>query len=246
MVENHATIIFRACLCVKLSIMKQFISVIILFFSAMTSFAQQSEVRTPGPFTGVKSAEGIDVYLKKGDKESVRVVTNGSSLSDVITTVSGSYLRIHKAEGSSRRDDVKVYVTYVNIDKISASSASHVYGDGPIKANSMEISVSSAASVELTLNVEDLEASASSAGDIELKGKAESATFEASSAGEVDAYDVESKKVVAQASSAGSIKLSVSNDLVANASSGGNIRYRGNPERSMTNSTSGGSVRKSE
>lgn len=227
--------------------MKQFISATILFFSVVAAFAQKSEVRSPGSFRGIKSAEGIDVYLKKGDKESVRVEVSGSSsLSDVITEVSGSYLKIHKAEGSSRRDDVRVYVTYVNIDRISASSASHVYGDGPIKASSMEISVSSAASVELTVDADKLVASASSAGDIELKGKAGSATYEASSAGEVDAYDIEGKKVVAQASSGGSIKLSVSSDLVANASSGGSIRYRGNPERSMTNATSGGSVRKSE
>lgn len=225
--------------------MKQFISIIILVSLTGVVMAQQSEVRAIAAFRGVKSAEGIDVFLKKGDKESARVESTGSDLSDVITEVSGSYLKIHMREGSSRRMDVKVYVTYVNIDKISASSASHIYGEGTIKAASMEINASSAASVELTIDANNLNASASSAGDIELKGKVRSGDYEASSAGEIDAYDVEGEKVVAHASSAGSIKLNVLNDLVANASSGGSIRYRGNPERSITNSTSGGSVKKS-
>jgi hypothetical protein len=48
-----------------------------------------------------------------------------------------------------------------------------------------------------------------------------------------------------EASSAGSVKVSASEELDAHASSGGSIRYRGNPDKSVTNSSSGGSVRKS-
>lgn len=225
--------------------MKQFISIILLVSFVTAGFSQQTETRVVGPFRGVKSAEGIDVFLKKGDKEAVRVTTDGARLSDVITEVSGSYLKIHMREGSSRGDDIKVYVTYVTLEKVLASSASHVYSDGVIKGDELEINVSSAASVELSLDIDRLEASASSAGDVELKGRAGSVNFKASTAGEIDAFDLEAKKVVADASSAGSIKLSVGNDLVANASSGGSVRYRGNPERSITNSSSGGSVKKS-
>jgi hypothetical protein len=80
---------------------------------------------------------------------------------------------------------------------------------------------------------------------VELKGKAKSLTAEASSAGQIDAYDLEAESVTAAASSAGSLKVNVTNNLVAHASSGGNIRYRGNPSKSMTDSSSGGSVKKS-
>jgi hypothetical protein len=41
------------------------------------------------------------------------------------------------------------------------------------------------------------------------------------------------------------MKVSVQSSFVANASSGGSIRYRGNPGKSITNSSSGGSVKKS-
>lgn len=226
--------------------MYRFVSIVLLVGLAGTGMAQKSEVREVGSFTGVKAAEGVDVFLKKGSKESVRVEARDFELSDVITEVSGSYLKVHLRSNSWRRVDVKVYVTYVSIDKVSASSAASIYAEGPVKAASMDVSVSSAASIELDVEVDKLNASASSAGDIELKGKAKSAVFDVSSAGEIDAFDLQAEKVIAEASSAGDLKISVADDLVANASSAGGIRYRGNPAKSRTHASSGGSVKKSD
>jgi len=227
--------------------MKKLLNTIILIFIVSFSFAQQSEVRSVGNFTGVKSGQAIDVYLKKGDKESVRVEVTGGRLSDVITEVSGSYLRIRMSDDDNRykKITVKVYVTYVNLSKVSASSASSVFSDGTIRAGSFDISVSSAASVELSLVAESLMAEASSAGDIVLEGNVKKLEVEASSAGEIDAYSLESEDVKANASSGGSIKVNVSRQLDAHASSGGSIRYRGVPARTNTDSSSGGSVKKS-
>lgn len=207
--------------------------------------AQQSEVRSVGSFSGVKTAEAVDVYLKKGDKESVRVEVTGTSPSNVITEVVGSYLKIHMTSGTFRKTNVKAYVTYVELDKISASSASSVFSDGPMKAKSMDINASSAATVELNLDVESVVADVSSAGDIVLEGRAKMLDVEASSAGDIDAYRLESEQVKARASSAGSIKITATKELDARASSGGDVRYRGNPMKTNTDSSSGGSVKKS-
>jgi hypothetical protein len=209
-------------------------------------WAQESETRNIGSFSGVKVTEGIDVYLKKGDKESVRVEVEGTSLDNIVTEVSGSFLKVHMRDGRYRgKIQAKVYVTYVKVDKLSASSAGSVFSEGTVEANDMEVSASSAGSIEITVNARTINVSASSAGEIELQGKTTSLHIETSSAGQIDAYDLEAQKVSADASSAGSIKLSVVEDLRAHASSGGSIRYHGNPNKSMTNSTSGGSVKKS-
>ena len=60
----------------------------------------------------------------------------------------------------------------------------------------------------------DVNASASSAGEIELQGKTRSLDIDASSAGQIDAYDLEAQKVTAEASSAGSLKINVVNELM--------------------------------
>jgi Putative auto-transporter adhesin, head GIN domain len=208
--------------------------------------AQETQTRSIGSFTGVRAEEGIDVFLKKGSKESVRVEVSGTSLENVITELSGSYLKVHMRSGDYRGSvDVKVYVTYVKIDKLSASSAGSIFSEGSIDADALELSASSAGNVDLTINAGTVEVNASSAGEVELQGTANTLVAEAASAGEIDAYDLIAKKVEAEASSAGSIKVSVAEELDAHASSGASIRYRGNPNKSITNSTSGGSVKKS-
>jgi len=229
--------------------MKVLILVGCFFLSLGSAVGQQSEVRSVGTFKGVKSAEGIDVYLKKGDKESVKVETN-KDLADVVTEISGSYLKIHIRDnhnswGGSRGRNVKVYVTYVDIDKIAASSASNIFSEGTIKAGSMEVHASSAANIEISVDASDLDVHASSAGDIVLEGKSKSINVQVSSAGEINAYNLQTENAEASASSGGSVKISVSQGINAHASSGGSIRYRGNPGKTNTNSSSGGSVTRS-
>jgi hypothetical protein len=224
--------------------MKKFL---IVFLACITStvFAQQTETRNLASFTGVKVSEGISVYLKKGDKESAKVEVTGTSPSNVITEVSGSYLKVHMREGNHRNVNVKVYVTYSSLEKLYASSAGNLYASETIKAPDMEINASSAGTIEVVVETGRLEARASSAGDVEVKGKARVVIMDASSAGEVDGYDLEADDAEVEASSGGSVKLSVKTGIDARASSGGSIRYRGNPDKSNTTSSSGGSVKKS-
>lgn len=219
----------------------------LLILVAFTSvIGQESEVRQVGTFKGVKVGEAINVTLKKGDKESVKVKVEGVSPKAVITEISGSYLRIHMADGSYKNRKVNVDVTYVSLEKISAASASSIVSDGVIKAAGLDISASSAASIEITIDAGAVTADVGSAGDIRLEGKAKSVTVDASSAGVFDAYDLECEMADASASSAGTIKVNASKEIRAEASSAGSIRYRGNPSKSDTKSSSGGSVRKTE
>jgi hypothetical protein len=160
--------------------------------------------------------------------------------------VAGNILKIHMQSGNYRdRKNVKVYVTYVALDRVSASSAASVFSNGTIKANQFDINVSSAASVEISLEATATTLSASSAGDIVLQGKSKSLEVEASSAADINCYDFECENVNANASSAGDIKINVTKNLDAHASSGGSVRYRGSPVKTNTGSSSGGSVKKS-
>lgn len=225
--------------------MKNLVVILLMTFS-IAALAQETQQRNVGSFSGVKVAEGIDVYLKKGEKESVRVEVTGTKAENVITEVSGSYLKVHMASGNFRgRIQAKVYVTYVSLEKLSASSAGNIFSEDNIRSREMEIQCSSAGNIEVNLDCEEVEVSASSAGQVELQGKAKSLTADASSAGQIDAYDLEADEVSAEVSSGASMKVNVRSSLNANASSGGSIRYRGNPGKSFTNSSSGGSVKKS-
>lgn len=225
--------------------MNRLLIIVLAALTGVAAQAQKSETRSVGEFRGIKAAEGIDVYLKKGDKEALRVEVTGVDLKNVLTEVSGSYLKIHMEDGNYRNKTVKVYVTYVEVDKLSASSAANIFSESIIKTKSLSVSASSAGTVDVQVDVDSFEASASSAGDVQVKGTAKSVDITASSAGEVDAYELEADNVSVGVSSAGSAKVHAIKSIEARASSGGSVRYRGNPDRSNTHSSSGGSVKKS-
>src|SRR5688500_10646492 len=148
--------------------MKNFWALIAVFFSFFAAVAQETDTRQVGSFSGVRVAEGIDVFLKKGDKELVRVEVIGTDPSNVLTEISGDDLKVHMKDGRYPDVDAKVYVTYVNIDKLSASSAGSIFSEGTIKGNFIEIGASSAGSIDVTIEAGTAEVSSSSAGDVEL------------------------------------------------------------------------------
>lgn len=230
------------------------------------ALAQSEETRNLSSFTTISAHEGIDVFIKQGDKEEARVVSESHDLDEVLTEISGDRLKIHLEGNNHRNINVDVYVTYKSLRAISASSAASLTSDGTIDANGndfdvdvssagdliatienadeLSIDASSAGDAKLKVRANEIEADISSAGDIEVSGTVKKQDIEASSSGDYDGYDLESEEAEASASSGGTVKVNVSKKLDARASSGGSVRYKGNPEYLDANSSSGGSVRK--
>lgn len=208
--------------------------------------AQYSEVRTPGSFTGVKVSEGIDLYLKKGYREGVKIETEGLSPESVITEISGDYLKIYLTPGNYRKVKVKAWVTYVQLSQLSASAAARINSAEPIRAKLIKINASSDATIDLPVEADEAEVHVSSAADVELSGKVGKLTAEISSAGTLDALNFNAEAVKIEVSSAGSASIHAANDLEAKAVSAGSIRYKGNPVRSVTHSSSAGTIKKLE
>ncbi len=218
--------------------------VIVFLFSAAGIFAQDKEDRNVRSFSKVRASEGIDVYMKKGSSEAVTVETEDIDIDRVITEVSGTTLKIHLDGYNNRGYDITVYVTFVELEEISASSAASIFVESVVRARDLELSSSSAGDIEIEVDADNVDIRTSSAADIQLSGKAGYVDASSSSAGEINAYDLTTQRARVRASSAGSVKITVTEEINADASSGGTIRYRGNPKKQFTDSSSGGSVKK--
>ena len=203
---------------------------------------QAVEERTIGKFTEIKASTGIVVYLEKGERESVRVEAERGDADNVVTEVSGRTLKIHYSRNNSRSNGARVYVTYVTVNDISASSAAGIYGRSVIKTDRLAVSASSAANIELSVEVEDLEASASTSADLVLEGTTSFFEGKASTAGDIDAYQLTAEEVNVEATTAGRAKVTVKNKIEARASTAGEVRYRGDPDKSYIDSSTGGTV----
>ena len=240
--------------------------------TAGAALAQSEETRSLSSFSEIAAKEGINVFIKSGDKEEAKVISKSHDLDKVLTDVSGDRLKIYIDNGrkwkwkNNKNVNVDVYVTYKSISALSASSAASIDSEGVVQANSdfdidvssagdinakivgideLNIEASSSGDARLDVEAKEIKASASSSGGITIKGTVEYQDIEASSAGDYEGYDLISKEAKASVSSGGSIKVNVTEKMNGRASSGGSVKYKGEPKDVDVDSSSGGSVRRS-
>ncbi len=224
-----------------------FICVSVFIGTALSSAAANDrETREVSGFNAIKVSSGIDLYLKMGDTESVEIVADDDIMDKIITRVEDGVLRIYVKDRISWRwrMERKAYVTVKEIEKIDASAGSDVKGNSTITAYDLEINASSGSDVELDVKVDNLDLDVSSGSDAKMTGLAKNFRAEASSGADIHASELRTKNCEVRVSSGSDASVNVSNELTARASSGGDIRYTGNPEIKDISESSGGDVYK--
>lgn len=236
--------------------MKNYLLFFSILFSGLTLSAQTlTSVRGNGnvsiqernlksEFHSIEASNGIDVYLTHGNTASIEVEAD-ENLHQVITTdVSKGVLKISTNKSIRKSTKRSVYVTYTELQSISAKSGSEVKSKDLLKSQNLDLHASSGAEIKLNILSESVTSSASSGGEIDLEGKSINIEAEASSGGEIDAKNLSVLHAQAKASSGGEVKVNAQESLKAGASSGGEVQYYGNPKNTDIRAKVSGSVKK--
>ena len=197
-------------------------------------------------FDRVKGSAGLDVYLTEGNENKI-VVEADENLMDIIeTNISNGRLHITTARNKSigRAKSKKVFVTYTNLTEVAASSGADVVSNSVINSENLTLDCSSGADLEVEINAGDVYAESSSGADLKVSGRATSLNANASSGSDIKARDLEVLNCTAEASSGADITVNVKERLDGRASSGGDIKYYGNPEAVSARDGYSGSIRK--
>jgi hypothetical protein len=224
-----------------------FLAIVGISMTTRANGSDKTEFRKAESFTGIKVSTGIDLYVRMGDTEEVKVVADDDIIDNLITEVINGELRIYMKKTnwfnwSGMTKTRKVYVTVKELKKIDASSGSDVRSENTITGESLVIEASSGSDVVLDLVCKNISVNTSSGSDAKLTGKAKTLKAEASSGSDINARDLATSVCYANASSGSDITVNVSDELVARASSGSDIRYYGNPGIKDTDESSGGDV----
>jgi hypothetical protein len=219
-----------------------------LFLLGLTTtlFAQKTEVRNVTGFSGVDVSEGIKVELTFGEKEFVQVTADEEYIDQVMTEVNGGELDIYLKGNNWNRGkrNILVKVTATKIESIKASSGSSITSQNLIESDELKMSVSSGANLKIAFKTPKASCDASSGAHANLKGVSKYFSTDASSGSRIDAENVKAVKVKADVSSGAHINVYAEDELNAEASSGGSVKYSGNPQTVDVDKSSGGSVRK--
>ena len=130
------------------------------------------------------------------------------------------------------------------VNSIKTTSAGDIYGEGPINADRLELSASSAGNIKLEVHAKKIDLDISSAGDITLTGETDELRADLSSAGDLNAYNLRAREGDISVSSAGDADVNVSERITARSSSAGDINYKGDPKYVDAHSSSAGGIHK--
>lgn len=195
-------------------------------------------------FDKVQGSEGLYVYLTQGDTEKITVEAD-SNLQEIITTeINNGELKIGVNGDIGSSKTKKVYVTYKILNSIDASSGAYVVAKSVLKAETIYLECSSAATLTAEVIAKNTFADASSGSRLIVSGKTSKLNIDASGGSFIEAKGLKTIDCKAEASSGSVVVVNVRENLKADPSSGANIKYYGEPEVSVSDNIKAKNVRK--
>jgi hypothetical protein len=222
------------------------IFIISVGFLAMT-LTGNAQTKQVGPFSKVHVSGNLKVELIHSTTPKVEYTILEGDPDQFVVEVFGEELEIKFKNTrfweyfTSTKAKVKVY--YTSLSRIDCAAGSSLVSVGTIEASSMDVEVSSGAHCELSLHCQEARVDISSGAEVILSGKAKRFIFDASSGAELDGFDFPVMYASGDASSGAVVKVHCTDTLDADVSSGGTVRYRGNPCSVKKHTSSGGEVR---
>ena len=134
-------------------------------------------------------------------------------------------------------------LTITDISAIKATSGSDVYSTNTIKVDDLELNTTSGADMKIDVKTQNLNCHSTSGSDIKITGATDVLVASATSGSNIDARNLSAEKSDVKATSGADISVNTSKELTARATSGGNVRYSGNPKKVNKSESSSGSVR---
>jgi Putative auto-transporter adhesin, head GIN domain len=237
--------------------MKKLFYLTVCVFLAGNLWAQQTtihdsnvELRDVKDFHAIEVSNGIDLYLSHGEQERVAVTARDIKWRDRIRTeVVDGVLKIFikKEDGFRWRSSpkMKVYISFLKLDRLNASGASDVFVDGEIAGGDLLIGLSGASDFKGSVRVDQLVLDQSGASDAVIRGTVVGlTTIHTSGASDIKGYELSTDSCVAHASGASDIQITVHKEIDTQASGASSVHYKGDPPVEKIHSSGASSVKK--
>lgn len=194
-------------------------------------------------FKDIIVSQGLDLYITQTNDVSLTVEADENLMDLIMTEVVDGTLKIYTTENIRRASSRKIMLNIETIASIKATSGSDVHSENTIEVDNLELKTTSGADIKLDVKTESLDCSSTSGSDIKLRGTTNIFKAVATSGSDINASELQAQNSDVKATSGADISVNTSKLLTAKATSGGDIRYSGNPEKIDKSDTSAGSVR---
>ncbi len=203
-------------------------------------------LNSPGDFSEIEASGGFRVRVRQGSSYQVEAAGRPDELADMHLAVEGDRLVMRHRRNqdwlstifNSNSHPILVTVTLPRLRhlELSASCQADVSG---FRNEDLRLEASSASTAYLNVNVPRLTLDMSSASSANLVGSANELTIDGSSGSQVEALGLRARQVSLGLSSGSQAKVTATNELKANLSSGSSAHYAGHPHNVEKDLSSG-------
>jgi len=215
---------------------------ILAWITCLSANAQEPVERKLPPFHSLVAGDKIIVRLISSDEPEVIIKSQGISAEAVVAEVREGVLHIKlKSSGFSKRK-VIVDVHFQKLSKIEVTGGADVTFSSLYTTDTLSVICKSGGMLYLDADVKNIACRVTEGGLVTAEGYAESAYLVAASSGTFSGYNLECTTVHAIASSGGIVKIMVTDELNAEATTKGFISFKGKPGKGNRTAISGGSI----
>lgn len=207
-----------------------------------------TEKRNVSAFSKLSASSGLNVEVRKGSTHDVTVEADDNIIGLIETTVEDGRLILKIKDHTNLSDTyTSIFLTVPQLSEIKASSGSNVeVKDQLTYSGVISFDASSAGHITTSVDAPTISAEASSGAELEISGRTKDFKARSSSGSSIKAFELYTENAVAEASSGASVNTRPSVSLEGNASSGGNINYRGGAPSIKKQESSGGNISKED
>lgn len=202
--------------------------------------------RNTGLFTSIEVQNGIDVYLTQGEPAPLTVEAQEKLIDYLITEVKDGVLKVYFDKNVSFVKMARVHVTAPKIVRINTSGGSDFEGETVISGKELVIEASGGSDIKMEVDLGNLGIKTSGGSDVYISGKADKLVVKTSGGSDLHGGDLVVHTAKLESSGGSDIRIHVLDELIAVASGGSDIVYRGNPSILKIESSSSSDVTKRE
>jgi len=195
-----------------------------------------AEVREAKNFHAISVSSAFDVFISQGNEEAVAVSASEEKYrKEIKVEVKDGVLKVGlqneakfwKGLGGDKMR-LKAYISFKNIDRLSASGACNVHVAGNINADDLRLNFSGASDLKQgAITAKKLEVDVSGASDIDISGTADQLQLDVTGASNFKGFDLTVDYCDVHATGASTIDITVNKELSARATGASDIHYKG-------------------
>lgn len=174
----------------------------------------ESQERTVGSFSYIKSTCSVDLYLYQGKTNKVVVETDSRYIDQVETYVEGKTLVIDVDGIIRNARTLKAYITFETLKGLEITGSGDVFFENTITTDEFEYEINGSGDLKLDIEAETVNSKINGSGDNSIKGNIMYLFISVNGSGDLAAELDEMKECNIRLTGSGDIRLSGSTEVL--------------------------------